>query len=71
MLGQTEFPTTIQKWEMFDLIRDPYEMNKIYNQTNHIEIRDALKEKLLELQDKFDDWDFEYPDLQKVINEYW
>ncbi len=70
-LEQTEFPYTTLEWEMFDLILDPYEMKNIYNQINHIELRDALKEKLLELQDKFDDRGFEYPDLQKVINEYW
>lgn len=44
---------------------------KNISQTNHIEIQDALKEKLLELQDKFDNRGFEYPELQRVINEYW
>jgi len=44
---------------------------KSISQTDHIEIQDALKEKLLELKDKFDDRGFEYPELQEVISKYW
>ena len=56
---------------MFDLINDLSEMNNIYNQTTNNEIRGELKEKFRELQDKYIDRDYEYPQLHSEINLYW
>ena len=70
-LGQTEYPPTVPEWEMFDLSKDPGEMYNVYNHDEYLEIQDQLKNKLHELQDKYDDRGMEYPELQQIINEYW
>jgi len=42
-------------------------MNNVYNQTVYVNIQNELKDKLLHLQDVYDDRGLEYPKLQEVI----
>lgn len=60
-LGQ---PDTIdeskpKEWELFDLVKDPYEMNSVYGTKEYEEIEKDLKEQLYSLQKKVGDAPFE------------
>ncbi len=55
----------IDEWEMYDLKRDPDEMNSVYNDSEYIGIQEALKKRLGELRIKYGDSD----ELSKEILE--
>ncbi len=62
-LGLTEYDPTPPEWELFDLSKDPGEMNNVYDDPEYSDVRKELKVQLLDLQDKLDDRGKEYPDL--------
>ncbi len=70
-LGQTDFGPTGPEWEMFDLAKDPNEMNNVYSDPEYAESVRVLKDKLATLKQKFDDTDDQYPALQQVHEKYW
>jgi arylsulfatase A-like enzyme len=49
------FYNDIDEWELFDLQKDPSEMNNIYDHPDYIEIVEELKVKLKELQRQYKD----------------
>ncbi|MEZ4849464.1 MAG: DUF4976 domain-containing protein [Bacteroidia bacterium] len=60
------------KWEMFDLEKDPMEMNNIYQDPAYQDEIKDLKNQLLELQKKYDDRGEQYPELMEVQkNHFW
>jgi len=53
-------------WELYDLQRDPYEMNNVYADPDYAQVRETLKQQLLELKRQFKDTDEKYPELAAV-----
>lgn len=51
------------QWECFDLVKDPLELNNIYNSPEHKTVVAQLKEQLFKLKKEVDDND-EFADLQ-------
>ena len=49
------FYDDIDEWELYDLEKDPHEMNNVYEDPGYREIRDELKEKLIELKAYYKD----------------
>ncbi|SEC72914.1 Arylsulfatase A [Maribacter dokdonensis] len=45
----------IEDWELYDLQKDPYEMNNIYNDPEYSSIQKELHENLKELREKYGD----------------
>ncbi|MEM6841458.1 MAG: sulfatase [Bacteroidota bacterium] len=69
-LGQTDFEPTQPEWEMFDLKNDPQEMQNVYGEPAYAEEIALLKQQLKQLQQRYDDTDEPYPELQQVHQEY-
>ncbi|MCK4921037.1 MAG: sulfatase [Bacteroidales bacterium] len=53
-------------WELYDLKNDPYEVNNVYNDPDYAEVVVQMKKELKELKDQYEDFDSDYPDLEKV-----
>ncbi|MCB0851544.1 MAG: sulfatase [Bacteroidetes bacterium] len=71
-LGLTEYGPTPPEWEMFDLEKDPMEMNNIYHDPAYQDEIKELKNQLIELQKKYDDRGEQYPELMEVQkNHFW
>lgn len=51
------FYDDIDAWELYDLIRDPNEMNNVFNQLEYVQIQSELLVKLNELQVLYQDTD--------------
>lgn len=49
------FYKDIVEWELFDLEKDPHELNNLYGQKEYEPVVAALKAKLLDLQEQYDD----------------
>lgn len=49
------FYNDIDQWELYDLLKDPDELNNIYNETENRELIDSLKNELRELQLQYGD----------------
>lgn len=47
----------IDKWELYDLEKDPHEMKNVYNDAAYTEIQKNMHEKLKELREKYGDSD--------------
>ncbi|WP_010135279.1 sulfatase family protein [Ochrovirga pacifica] len=58
-------------WEFYDLKKDPKEMNNLYGNDQYKEIIKELKDRLKKLRTKVKEEDHQYPEIQKVIDEYW
>ena len=58
-------------WELYDLKKDPHEMNNVYRDENYAEIVADLKNQLLEMRENLNETDQDYPHIQKIIEAYW
>ncbi|MGI9173761.1 MAG: sulfatase family protein [Rhodothermales bacterium] len=58
-------------WELYDLNNDPWEMRNVYDTPPYADVRERLKEQLLELKEEVGDTDEKYPALMDVRAEYW
>ncbi len=47
----------IDEWEMYDLEKDPHEMNSVYNDPEYAEVRKDLHERLKKIREKYGDSD--------------
>jgi arylsulfatase A-like enzyme len=68
--GALDKPTE-PEWELFDLEKDPAEMNNVYNDPTYAKIVSKLKAGLLSLKKQLGDTDEKYPELMKVRKKYW
>ncbi len=59
------------EWELFDLVKDPGEMNNVYTHPEYAKDVKQLTEKLLSLKKQCDDEDGQYTDLQKIHEAYY
>lgn len=58
-------------WEFYDLKNDPKEMNNLYGDEKYNDIIKELKDRLKNLRKEVKEDDSKYPEIQKVIDEYW
>lgn len=58
-------------WELYDLNKDPKEMDNLYGKPGQEEITAKLKEKLLALKAEIGDTDDKYPELMKLRESAW
>lgn len=58
-------------WELYDLRKDPFEMNNVYGEPEYVQIGKELKQQLKELREQIDEGDEKYPHIQKIIDQNW
>ncbi len=58
-------------WEMYDLKKDPHEMDNVYNEPQYAEVQKRLKAKLKSVREKLNETDEDYPAIQKIIEKHW
>jgi arylsulfatase A-like enzyme len=58
-------------WELYDLEKDPHEINNVYADPNYEGVVKELKTELLRLKKQVGDTDQRYPELMKVRSESW
>jgi len=58
-------------WELYDLQKDPHEMNNRYGQPEYAEVVKELKSKLRLLREQLNETDANYHHIQKIIDEHW
>ena len=58
-------------WELYDLQRDPHELNNVYDLPAYLEVRDALKAKFAQLRKDIGDDGSHYPATERVVQEFW
>ena len=63
--------THTPEWELFDLQSDPAEMHNIYKDPANKKLITQLKKELLQLKEKYDDPDSNYPAMQEIYKKYW
>ncbi|MHC4131209.1 MAG: sulfatase/phosphatase domain-containing protein [Planctomycetota bacterium] len=62
---------TLPEWELYDLEKDPYEMNNVYDDSAYAGVVKELKQRLLKLKEDCGDTDERYPELMEVRKKYW
>ncbi len=65
-----EQPDTPPGWELYDLKKDPKEMNNVYDNPEYRDVVAKLKVQLKDLRAKYKEDDPKFP-FNKVIDEYW
>lgn len=63
--------TTPAYWELYDLKKDPQEMNNVYGQPAYAKIQSDLKKRLLELKKEVGDEDEKYPAMMDLRAKAW
>ena len=63
--------TLTPEWELYDLQNDPAEMHNIYNDPAHQNLIVQLKKELLQLKEKYEDRDSQYPEMVEINQKYW
>ncbi len=64
--GAEKTPTKLG-WELYDLKRDPYELNNVYNHPPYAKVRKRLKAELLEKKAELGDTDDKYPEMLEIV----
>ena len=67
--GESE-PDTPPAWELYDLERDPQEMNNVYNNPEYVGVIAELKKQLKELRAKYKEDNPKFA-FNKVIEDFW
>ncbi|MEM8526121.1 MAG: sulfatase [Bacteroidota bacterium] len=62
---------TPKAWEFYDLTKDPKELVNRYEEADYQDIISDLKVKLKQMREDLKETDKNYPELEKVIAEYW
>ena len=58
-------------WELYDLVKDPEELNNVYDKPEYQKIRDELKVQFAELRAKVGDDGSHYPKCEAAVQEFW
>lgn len=58
-------------WELYDLEKDPHENANVYDDPDYADLREELKDRLVRLRQKVGDSGEDYPEVEKVIQEFW
>ena len=64
-------PPTQPGWELYDLRKDPLEMNNVYDDPAYAQVVNDMKVELLRLKAQTGDTDEKYPELMKVRRKFW
>ena len=62
---------TAAHWELYDLEKDPHEMNNVYENANYVSVASELKNRLIETKKEIGDQDDKYPELLEVLEKAW
>jgi len=65
------FSPTTPEWELFDLKKDPAEMNNVYHDPAYAQVVKQLKAQLLDLKKDLGDTDDQYPEMFERVKKYW
>ena len=68
--GAVDAPTP-PEWELFDLKKDPNEMNSVYDDPAYADVVKELKSELLRLKEEAGDKDERYPELMEARKNHW
>lgn len=60
---------TPASFELYDLRKDPNELNNVANDRSYKDIFDLLKKQLFNLKEEVGDYDMDRPEIQKIIDE--
>jgi len=63
--------STTPEWELYDLKKDPKEMNNLYGNPKYSKVINKLKNQLQNLKTELGDEDKAYPAMEEVIKNYW
>jgi len=69
--GTTDGWQTPATWELYNLKKDPYELNNIYGKKGAEKITKELKEEILKLQKQYKLDVSKYPALQNIMKNNW
>ncbi len=58
-------------WELYDLKSDPQELVNLYDDPEHRELRDRLKQRFAELRVRVGDDGTHFPDCEAIVQEFW
>ena len=58
-------------WELYDLEKDPREVNNVYDDPQYKTVVVELKKQLKSLREKYKDTDEKFPEMKKVVGEFW
>ncbi len=58
-------------WELYDLQKDPFEMDNRYGDPAYTDVVDDLKLRLKDLRAELGEIDDQFPEIRKVIDEHW
>lgn len=58
-------------WELYDLKKDPSELNNVYDDPAYAKTREQLKKQLATLRKKIGDDGSHYPECEKIVQEFW
>ncbi len=70
-LGHTNNKPTKPGWELYDLAKDPHEMDNVYRDPAYADVVARLKKKLLAKKKKLGDTDEKFPKLMKRREKHW
>jgi arylsulfatase A-like enzyme len=62
---------TTPAWEFFDLEKDPFQINNVYQDTQYAKIIKEMKIELEKKRKNLKDTDTQYPEMQDILNNYW
>ncbi len=54
-------------WELYDLRKDPNELNNVYDNVDYADIVKDLKEQLKQLKVEYDDTDEKFPEMKGIL----
>jgi len=58
-------------WELYDLARDPHEVNNVYDDPAYAAVAVKLKAQLKALRAKYKDTDEKFPAVKAIVDEFW
>ncbi|WP_195532204.1 sulfatase family protein [Bacteroides finegoldii] len=58
-------------WDFYDLQNDPHENNNVYNAPQYALIIKQMKQEMLQLRKEAKDTDSQYPEMQKLLQQYY
>ena len=58
-------------WEMYDLVKDPQELNNVYDDPAYADVRDRLKADFAAFRKDVGDDGSHYPECEKIVQEFW
>jgi len=70
MTGAVTEPTKIG-WELYDLEKDPKELNNVYNDPEYASLVKQLKSELIKQRQELGDTDEKYTEMKKLLKKYW